>query len=142
MKKDIAGATDGAFMLYFDDGSYNGANIYLKLWNEGIYYYDGTDHKIGDYSYDTWYTFTMDIDIPNSTYDIYRDGSLLKNDAAFKGSPSSLTRMCFGGDTSGISQGYLDNVKISNDVVPEPATMSLLGLGLIGFFVRRKKVSS
>lgn len=130
MKKDIAGVDDGAFMFYVDDGTYSGGNVYLKLWQEGVYYYDGAAHYIGNYAYNTWYKFNLIIDIPNNTYDIYRDGDLLASGASFRGSPTYLNRVCFGATTAGIVEGYLDDLRIT--VIPEPATMLLLGSGLLG----------
>jgi len=140
MKEDLPNVTDGAFMLYIDDGSanFNGANVYLKLWQEGVYYYDGTDHNIADYSYDTWYNFRFAIDIPSNTYDIYRNNGLLVSDAPFNGSATSLNRVVFRGTTYGKAKGYLDNLKI--EAVPEPVSMFLFGMGLFGFgFFRKKK---
>ena len=41
-----------------------------------------------------------------------------------------------GGDNVGL---ILDNVKLYSSVVPEPFTMSLMGLGLLGFGIIKKK---
>ena len=136
MKEDIAGV-DGAFMFYVDDGTHSGANVYLKLYQEGIYYYDGTTHYIGDYAYNTWYKFNLIIDIPNNSYDIYRDGNLLASGASFRGSPTYLNRITFGGTTAGIVTGYLDDLRIT--VIPEPITMLLFGSGLLGLAALRRK---
>lgn len=134
MKEDIEGVDDGAFMLYVDDGSYSGGNVYLKLFQEGIYYYDGTAHYIGDYAYDTWYSFRLSIDIAANSYDIYRDGNLLASGASFRGSPTYLNRVCFAGTTGGIVGGYLDDLRIT--AIPEPTSLIVwLLLGVVGITV-------
>lgn len=47
----------------------------------------------------------------------------------------------FGNGTGGIEQYAIDNVSVTGSVIPEPATLALLGLGLAGIGYTHKKQS-
>jgi hypothetical protein len=67
----------------------------------------------------TWYSIIMDIDSANKTYDIYVDGLLLVDDAAFRSQdPGGIQRVLIkqNGDNAGLA--YVDDVVIGI-AVPE-----------------------
>lgn len=69
-------------------------------------------------------------------YSVYLDGNPIDSGT---GSFASLEELYFG-NKSGHSQGQMtyDNVKVG-DVVPEPTTLGLIGLGALGLLRRRRK---
>lgn len=103
----------------------------LDYRNDGSYI--TIDSAIADV--DEWHTYVFDMDWANNQYDIYVDGALLIADAGMRQTDQTKTgsfRM-LGTD---YSSGYamVDNIT----VVPEPATMLLLGLGSLAALRKRK----
>ncbi len=103
-------------MLYIDDGTVHGANIYFMPYGKLAYYDDALWHDICPFSIGTWYRIKMVIDIPKNTYDIYVDDSLKVQGAHFRGFglATNLNRIEFGCNSYETPVGYIDEISLES----------------------------
>ncbi|MBN1555354.1 MAG: PEP-CTERM sorting domain-containing protein [Phycisphaerae bacterium] len=136
-------------MAYF----YIGEDSMYYSYNPGKYTaaqvgFSGTDISIrnggsyvsaGTYTFGEYYTFSMDIDMIAGTYDVTITGDGINTtltDMGFRGTLTdvdAISGVCFLNTVIG-TQSYMDDV-----VIPEPATLVLLGVGGLGFCARKRK---
>ncbi len=82
-----------------------------------------------------WAHAKYEIDFDAGTYDISVNDQTYTG-IAFDAAVTGLQQIYIGGEYNG-STSYIDNLVVST--VPEPATISILGLGIAGLITRRKK---
>lgn len=103
--------------------------------NGKIQYYPdgGTWTDVVSYGSYTWVKLTLEVDLDTHTYDIYTDDILRVSDAGFnKPGVAGIDKIYL--DLNGPAFCWVDNVSIT----PEPATLSLLTLGGLGVWLRKK----
>lgn len=95
---------------------------------------------VGTLTRDLWHNVDLVFDFTNQTYSFKLDGALLGSNVPFCGD----TTLCegervgaysvgsFETDGGGSDFGYLDNYSVRSSSVPEPSSLWLLGLGLVG----------
>ena len=113
---------------------------YVGFKNGSLMYRDssGVFHEAATIVTGQWYNVELVVDNANDTFDAYLDGVLVVDDNSFRKDPSgdlvAFKVLHSGGADSGYGTLGIDNIAI----VPEPATMALLGLGSL-VISRRKK---
>ena len=114
-------------------------------WDDTLYFWDKTvqpgvlaTYSRGHHLANLPFAFNF----TDSGWSYYENGSLIKNfSSTFTHGTDDFYVKIGGWDYSNISNqiAYFDNIKITANVVPEPFTMSLMGLGLLGFGIIKKK---
>jgi hypothetical protein len=95
-----------------------------------------------DISYDSWthVVASYDSSLTENNMKIYMDGLLIgQQDQAGLVDVNANDVSIGYADRSANFKGLIDDVKIWNTAVPEPATMVLLGLGGVGLLIRRRR---
>ena len=98
---------------------------------------------LADYVPNTWFQLEVRTssvgNSPNGTYDVYLDGNLIGDDLLQRGSANSIGRISLNAEPS--ANGFrVDDLSVSLNVVPEPTSLGLLGMGLVGLLrIRRKR---
>lgn len=132
----------GGIAAYIEGMGYGGGSVFRVNGNNSLQVTGITSSPY------TWYTVTVDLSYNDLTYDISitdgtNTGSL--TDVPFwspSGSFSGLNDITFRtGDTPNnpYESGYFDNLSVQVLPVPEPASLSVLGLGLSALVLRRRK---
>lgn len=102
-----------------------------------VMYYDGDYKDTGlDYTIGTWQSVKIVADFDTDTYTVEVEGNPAAGSFAFHTSQSHIRSVLFGCSNDGTT-AYYDDVQL--DVIPEPMTMSLLGIGAVMMLVRRKR---
>lgn len=105
-------------IIYVDEGSFSGSNIYFT--EDGtIEYHDDTGfHTLRNYSANVWYEIKMIMKIPNNTYEIYINDHLEARDAKFNkfGASREIHRIVFGEALAWQPIGYIDNLLIRRSI--------------------------
>jgi len=75
-------------------------------------------------SYDTWYNFRLEIDVPGGTYDVYIDDILVGDDVPkYEGfTQTSITHIAFAADSDWQGEYYVDNVYVPAALMPPIVT--------------------
>lgn len=105
---------------------------------------DGGDLNIvaDTFTPDAWQSLVITANFLANTYDVTINGTSVVTGQAFEGSPTQLGSVRIsgltdsGGDPTDLV--YIDNLVVTTDVVPEPGSIALLGLGGLMFARRRR----
>ena len=136
----LVGRSNAKFNLsLLNEGGYDGevTSKFQLNWN-GIAEGTGGAQALVTLDRDTFYTVMAAYDSVSSQYDIYLDGALIDTKAELNAGLAPRLRM---GDTTSDAEAdafIVDFVRVGN-LVPEPATLTLLGLGACACFFRRRK---
>ena len=80
----------------------------IRAWN------GSTAETVQTYTANTWYHMKYVIDTFTKKYDVYVDGVLKKQNLAFHGTPTAVSKILFFTGTGQTGSVYVDNVKVSS----------------------------
>ena len=127
--RQVGNASNGVALCVRNSAGQWGPHVQMWAGQTVMGYYDGNySNSTLAFSADAWHAVEIDWVIGSSTFDLTVDG-VTQTGLASRGTAASMDEIRIGG---GSMEHYYD-------AVPEPATMSLLGLGGLLALVRRRR---
>jgi hypothetical protein len=116
-----------------------GGNARLRVWDADVTANDGWVDVMSLASFNDW--MSLSIDFTGSTYEYRVNGNLVYTDGTINGTAqfSSVLMQAYNFADSSIPGANAADYTAHWSNVPEPTDMALMGIGMLGFAVARRK---